>query len=154
MDFYRIASSNPALGPVLGINASCNYSNIQTNVANMHAAGIPIAVGTDSVGSLPGITNFPFGRTLHCELQNLADAGFTNAEAIHAATAGASRLYRLYDWGSIVTGMRADLLLLNSNPIDDIANTLDINAAWAGGIQISTISAQRGQSCDPATFGV
>lgn len=35
---------------------------------------------TDSVGSLPGIANFPFGRTLHCELQNLIDAGFTNAQ--------------------------------------------------------------------------
>lgn len=84
-----------------------------------------------SVSSLPGIANFPFGRTLHCELQNLVDAGFTNAEAIHAA----------------------NLLLLNSNLIDDIANTFDIDALWAGGIHIS-ISARKGQSCEPATFGV
>ena len=108
---------------------------------------------TDSVGSLPGIANFPFGRTLHCKLQNLVDAGFTNAEAIHVATDGASRLHRLYERGSIASGMRADLLLLNSKPIEDIANTLDIDVPWAGGIWFS-ISAQRDQSCDPATFGV
>lgn len=152
MEFYRLAFSNPALGPVLGFNASCNYSNIQTNVANMHAAGVPIAVGTDSVGSLPGVINYPFGRSLHCELQNLVDAGFGNAEAIQAATAGAAKLYRLYDRGSISTGMRADLLLLNSNPIENITNTLDINAAWVGGIQISVITAQKGQTCDPSSL--
>lgn len=83
----------------------------------------------------------------------MVDAGFTNVEAIHAATAGVSRLHRLYDRGSIATGMRAGLSLLNSNPIDDIANTLDIDVARADGIQIS-IRAQKGQSCDPATFGV
>lgn len=57
MEFYRLAFSNPARAPGLSFNASCNYSNIQINVANMHAAGVPIAVGTDSAGSLPGIIN-------------------------------------------------------------------------------------------------
>ncbi|KAJ5364246.1 amidohydrolase protein [Penicillium cataractarum] len=152
MEFYRLAFANPALGPVLGFNASCNYSNIQTNVANMHVAGVPIAVGTDAVGSFAGVINYPFGRSLHCELQNLVDAGFGNAKAIQAATAGAAKLYRLYDRGSIATGMRADLLLLNSNPVEDITNTLDISAAWVGGIQVSAISAQKGQSCDPASL--
>jgi imidazolonepropionase-like amidohydrolase len=120
----------------------------------MQAAGVPIAVGTDSVGSLPGVVNYPFGRSLHCELQNMVDAGFGNAEAIQAATAGAAMLYRLYDRGSIATGMRADLLLLNSNPVENITNTLDINAACVGGIPIGTITAQKGQTCDPASLGL
>lgn len=109
MDFYRLAFSNPALAPVLSFNASCNYSNIQTHVANMHAAGVPMAVGTGSVGSFPGVIDYPFGWSLHCELQNLVDAGYGNAEAIHAATAGAAKLYRLHGGGSIATRMRADL---------------------------------------------
>lgn len=154
MEFYRLAFWNPALGPVLGFNASCNYSNIQTNVANMYAVGVPIAVGTDAVGSFAGVINYPFGRSLHYELQNLVDAGFGNAEAIQGATAGAAKLYRLYDRGTIATGMRADLLLLNSNPIEDITNTLDINEAWVGGIQISAINAQKGQSCAPASLSL
>lgn len=151
MEFYRIAFAHPLLGPVLGFNSSCNYSNIQTNVANMHAAGVPIAVGTDSIGNFEDILDLPFGRTLHCELQNLVDAGLGNAEAIEAATAGAAKLYRLADRGSITPGMRADLLLLNSNPVANIANSLDINSVWAGGIQITNITAQKGQTCDPTS---
>jgi imidazolonepropionase-like amidohydrolase len=145
MEFYRLAFSNPALAPVLGFNASCNYSNTQTNFANMHAAGVSIAVGTDSVGSLPGVINYPFGRLLHCELQNFLDAGFGNAEAIQAATAGAAKLYRLYDRGSIATGMPADLLLLNSNPRREYH--------WVGGVPVGTITAQKGQICDPTSLG-
>ncbi|CAM1503637.1 Fc.00g012280.m01.CDS01 [Cosmosporella sp. VM-42] len=149
LEFYRIAFGNPAITPLLGLGPTSNYSNCQTNVVNMHKAGIPIAVGTDSVGVIPGVLNYHFGRSLHCEIQNLVDAGFGTAEVLKAATAGAAKLYKLSDRGSISLGMRADLLLLNSNPVTDIKNSLDIAAAWAGGIRVASIVAKKGDSCDP-----
>jgi len=147
MEFYKIVFANPALPPRLGFPPGSSYANVQTNVANMHKAGIPISPGTDAVGNSAGV-NLPFGRTFHCELQNLAAAGFGNAEVIQAATAGAAKLYRLSDRGSIAAGMRADLVLLNSDPTLDISNTLDINSVWTGGVKVTNIQAAKGQSCD------
>ena len=152
MELYRIVFSDPAILPVLGFPPSSNYSNVQTNVANMHKAGIPLAAGTDAIGNFLAI-NLPFGKTLHCELQNLVDAGLGNAETLKAATSGAAGLYKLHNRGSISTGMRADLVLLNSNPIEDIANTFDINAVWAGGIGIQDIQSQKGQTCNSLLIG-
>lgn len=152
MELYRVVFANPVLKSTFGFNSSSNYSNIQTNVANMHRSGIPIAAGTDSIGSIPLLINYPFGRSLHCELQNLVDVGFGNAEVIQAATGGAASLYRLKDRGSISAGMRADLILLNSNPISNITNSLDIASSWAAGVKISNITAMRGQTCDPSSL--
>ena len=152
MEFYRIVFANPVLPPALGFPVGSSYANVQTNVANIHQAGIPIAAGTDAIGNFV-IVNLPFGRTLHCELQNLVDAGLSNAGVIQAATAGAAELYRLSDRGSIATGMRADLVLLNSNPVQNITNSLDVSAVWAGGIKIENVQAQKGQSCDPVLLG-
>ena len=152
MEFYRIVFANPALPPVLGFPPGSSYAIVQANVANMHKAGIPIAAGTDAVGNFAGV-NLPFGRTFHCELQNLVAAGFGNAEVLQASTAGAASLYRLSGRGSIAIGMRADMVLLNSDPTANIENTLDISAAWSGGVRISNILATKGQSCDPTTIG-
>jgi hypothetical protein len=70
------------------------------------------------------------------------------------ATAGAAKPYKQDDRGTIATVMRADLLLLKSNSFENITSTLDINAAWVGGIPIGTITAQKGQTCDPTSLGL
>ena len=152
MEFYKIVFANPALPPALGFPPSSSYANVKTNVANMHKAGVPIAAGTDAIGTFAGV-NLPFGRTLHCELQNLVDAGFGNAEVLRASTSEVAKLYRLSDRGSVSIGMRADLILLNSNPLDNITNTLDIATAWTGGVRINNIIAKKGQTCDPLLIG-
>ena len=152
MELYRVVFANPVLDPFLGITASDTYANVMANVAALHKAGVPMAVGTDATGNVAGVVNFPFGRTLHCELQNLVGSGFGNAEVLYAATAGAARLYKLPDRGTIALGMRADLVLLNSNPLTNIANTFDIEAVWAGGVRVNTILGTEGQSCDATQF--
>lgn len=50
-------------------------------------------------------------------------------------------------------GMRADMVMLNSNPVTNITNTFDISAAWAAGVRINNIQAKKGQSCDPLLIG-
>lgn len=147
MEVFRFGFANPALGPLLGLTPADTYANVQANVAALHKAGVPLAVGTDAVGNLGGVINFPFGQSLHCELQNLVAVGFSNAEVLKAATAGTAKLYKISDRGSISMGLRADMVLLNSNPLTDIANTFDISRVWVGGKEVTKILSTKGQTC-------
>lgn len=81
-----------------------------------HEAGLMIGVGTDT-----GMTFVPQYATWR-ELELLvAYAGFSPAEALHAATAvNASILGVDAETGSLEVGKSADLLVLNANPLDDL----------------------------------
>jgi len=90
---------------------------------------IPIMAGTDC----PIFFLTP-GYSLHEELSLLVEAGLTPLEAIHAATLRPATYFDMEDsLGKIDEGYEADLLLLNSNPISDIKNTLDIHAVIKAG---------------------
>jgi imidazolonepropionase-like amidohydrolase len=92
-------------------------------------AGVTIVAGTD-VGS-PFV--FP-GYGMHHELALLVEAGLTPAEALTAATRSAAELIgRGAEFGLVAPGMRADLVLLDANPLADIRNTRTIQAVVAGG---------------------
>lgn len=81
----------------------------------LHKAGVPIVAGTD-VG-VPGYT-------LHRELELYVKAGMTPLEAIQAATIVPARVMKLdSEVGNIEVGKRADLIVLDANPLDDISNT-------------------------------
>ncbi len=85
----------------------------------LHKAGIPLLVGSDSLDPFV----FP-GESLHRELAELVRAGLTPAEALGAATSGAAKfLGRENDLGTVETGKRADLVLLDGSPLENIANT-------------------------------
>ncbi|KAK3331598.1 hypothetical protein B0T19DRAFT_455847 [Cercophora scortea] len=134
LNIFQYAFSNPAILAFLGrspTDKTNSYANAVTNL-NTLRPHIPILAGTDAFGLLvPGI-NIPFGLTLHYELQNLVEAGFTPAEALRAATVVAARHHRLLNRGVIAPGKRADLVLLNSDPLVDVRNTLDIARVWEG----------------------
>lgn len=90
-------------------------------------AGVTIIAGTDANGwlSVPGFS-------LHDELQSLNSAGMTPAQALYTATAApAERIAN--NAGVIAVGRRADLVLVDQNPLDDIANTRAINAVIVNG---------------------
>ncbi|PTB66786.1 hypothetical protein BBK36DRAFT_1198415 [Trichoderma citrinoviride] len=128
MNIARYAFSNPVLLQFLGhkIGGPDSYENVYENVKAIHAAGIPILAGTDAVGTINANISVPFGLTLHFELENLVEAGLTTVEALRAATELAAQHHKLTDRGKIAPGMRADLVLLNSNPLANISNTRDI----------------------------
>jgi len=90
----------------------------------LHHAGVPLLVGSDSLD--------PFvipGDSFHRELAELVRAGFTPMEAVQAATQGAAQfLGREKELGTVETGHAADLVLLNANPTENIANTRKV---WA-----------------------
>jgi hypothetical protein len=86
-------------------------------VAELHRAGVPLLAGTDAYGFIL----VPPGRSMTAELELLVEAGLTPQEALHSATVEPARfLRREAEFGRIVPGLRADLVLLQHNPLEDI----------------------------------
>ena len=98
-------------------------------VATLDRANVPIVAGTDA----PMLNVYP-GFALHEELERLVAAGLTPAEALRAATLAPAKLFGIdRDAGTIATGKRADLVLLDADPLRDIGNTRRIDAVVLDG---------------------
>ncbi len=98
-------------------------------VRTLHAAGVPMLAGTDS----PMPLVYP-GFALHDEMELLLECGLSAAEALRAATIGPAEFLGLGErYGSVAVGKRADLVLLEANPLEQIGNTRRINAVILGG---------------------
>jgi imidazolonepropionase-like amidohydrolase len=101
--------------------AAAGHDARRRNVAKLRAAGVPVLAGSDSAnpGQLPG-------AGLHLELAKLVDAGVAPGEALRIATWENARFLdgEDADFGEIVVGKRADLVLVAGDPtqrIDDLA---------------------------------
>ncbi|WP_410671371.1 amidohydrolase family protein [Amycolatopsis sp. cmx-4-68] len=107
------------------------------SLADLHAAGVEILAGTDA-NDEPGVpVAVRHGESLHHEFELMARAGLTGAEILRSATAGAARAFGLTDRGAIEPGLRADLVLIDGNPIEDISSTRALRAVWCAGTEIT-----------------
>ena len=98
-------------------------------IERLLARGVPVGAGTDTPIGL-GIP----GYSLHTELELLVQGGMTPQQALFAATVTPTRFHNLQeDVGRIRPGMRADLVLLENNPLADIRHTRDIDSVMLGG---------------------
>lgn len=89
-------------------------------VAAMNRTGVAILAGTDM--GVPGFA-------LHDELGELVNAGLTPAAALQTATINAARQLNREEWdGTVEPGKRANLVLLNANPLVSVANLQRIEA--------------------------
>jgi imidazolonepropionase-like amidohydrolase len=96
----------------------------------MFRAGVPFMAGTDTAA---GVHVFP-GFSLHDELALFVRAGLTPMQALQTATRNpAEFMGRLAELGTVERGKLADLVLLDANPLDDIANTRRIRAVVLAG---------------------
>ncbi|WP_343669225.1 amidohydrolase family protein [Chitinophaga sp.] len=104
------------------------------NVEKLYAAGILIAMGTDS-GATPVRAQ---GFSEHLELELMVQAGLKPIAAITAATRNAASVLEIDGaFGTLATGKSADFMILNANPADDIKNTRKIFAVYKAGKLVS-----------------
>lgn len=107
------------------------YAILQRSLARLNAAGAMIVLGADT-----GLEDHPFGFAEQLELQAMVEAGLSPAQAIVAATSRAAEFLALHDRGAIVAGKRADFLVLDANPLDDITNTRRISRIVIGNEEV------------------
>ncbi|WP_228001853.1 amidohydrolase family protein [Nocardia australiensis] len=111
------------------------FDRCLATVGALHAAGVPILAGSDANAQRGVPFNPEFGTALHRELELLVTAGLTPVDALHAATTLPASHFRLPDRGVIEPGARADLVLVDGNPLTDISATRAISRVWCAGVE-------------------
>jgi imidazolonepropionase-like amidohydrolase len=112
------------------------YHAARDSVTAFYKAGIPILASTDA-NSQPGVPAQPkHGESLHHELVLMVEAGVSNLDVLRAATVVPAGYFGLGDRGSIRVGKRADLVLVEGNPLEDIRATRNIQRVWCGGTEV------------------
>ena len=102
----------------------------QTLAKSLSDANVNLLAGSDS-GAFNSYA-YP-GISLHGELEAMANAGISNLKALqNSAYNGAHFLKKESDYGTIEVGKISDLVMLNSNPLEDIKSTRDINFVIKG----------------------
>ncbi len=101
------------------------YGMIGAGALKVHRAGGVVGLGAH--GDIPGLGT-------QWELQAYVESGWTPGEALWAATMGSAQtIARDHALGSLEAGKFADLVILNTNPLADIKNTLDIRYVMKNG---------------------
>ncbi|HEY1232688.1 MAG TPA: amidohydrolase family protein [Candidatus Binatia bacterium] len=97
--------------------AQAFYGIQARNLAKLNTAGVRMTLGTDG--------NRPWAP--HEEMEDMVVAGMTPMQVIVAATRSSAGFVRMTDAGTLETGMSADFIVLDANPLDDITNTRRIS---------------------------
>ncbi|KAK6850338.1 Adenine deaminase [Apiospora arundinis] len=143
--YTRASTSSPTSRSTnRSLRTLCAEWQPKARVELMREAGVPILAGTDSNNS--GIATVSVGTSLHHELKLLVNAGLDPVQALRAATSLAAEHFALPDRGWVKPGMRADLVLVEGNPIEDISATQNIRKVWSGGQAVAPAKVERGSS--------
>jgi imidazolonepropionase-like amidohydrolase len=96
------------------------------NLAKISAAGVKIILGTDGNRAW----------SPHEEAADMVAAGMTPMQVIVAATKNGAEFLKMSDTGTLETGKNADFIVLDANPLDDIANTRKIASVYLRGAAV------------------
>ncbi|MBL7178007.1 MAG: amidohydrolase family protein [Desulfobacteraceae bacterium] len=114
--------------------ATFKYTLERMLLTKLKQAGVPLLLSTDAGSGGMGIVP---GFSIHDELRILIENGFTPYEAIAAGTINASKVVKAMtgknDFGTIEVGKRADVIVVNKNPLEDVANIKDLRGVMAAG---------------------
>ena len=113
-----------------------DYSHSRDSVTAMYKAGVPILAGTDANAAPGAPVNVKHGESLHHELELLVAAGVSNLDALRAATILPAKWFGLGDRGVVEVGKRADLVLVEGDPLLDIRDTKRIVRVWCKGVEV------------------
>lgn len=113
-----------------------NYTAALLTTRALHRSGIPILAGTDANEASVVPARVPFGKSMGDELDNLVEAGLSHLEALRAATVLPALHFGLKDRGAIRPGMRADLVLVEGNPLEDIKAVRNVKRVYVGGVEV------------------
>jgi imidazolonepropionase-like amidohydrolase len=107
------------------------YELLEGCLREFVAGGVKVVLSADTglFGQFPGFAE-------HRELEALVQGGMPADQAIVAATSLPAQILGLHDRGSITVGKRADLLVLEADPLQDITNTRKISDVVIGGVRI------------------
>jgi imidazolonepropionase-like amidohydrolase len=117
--------------------APVSYDAARATVGQWHRAGVTILAGTDANQAASAPASPPYGSSLHRELGLLVDAGLSAVEALRSATVLAARYFGLADRGVIAPGRRADLVLIDGDPVQDIGAVGRVAAVWCAGVPVT-----------------
>src|SRR5215471_17630040 len=99
------------------------------NTRKLRAAGVRQVLGSDAAGD----GNRWLGLHTLLEFDNMVAAGFTPMEMIVAATRDSAKVLRLDKLGTVAPGKSADFIVLDANPLDNIANVREISTVYLRG---------------------
>jgi imidazolonepropionase-like amidohydrolase len=119
------------------------YEILQAGLRSYRDAGVRIVMSTDT-----GLLTQFFGFSEHREIEAMVEAGLPALDAIRAATATPAEILNLPDRGTLEVGKRADLLVLEADPVLDISNTRKIAAVYFAGRLVDRNALRAGFASD------
>ena len=119
--------------------AARSYEQMERSLAKLHAAGAALVLGSDS-----GVQDHFYGFSAHRELELMVAAGLNPMDAIATATSRSADRLGLDDSGRLTPGARADFIVLDANPLEDITNTRRIADVYIGGSAVDRTALRAG----------
>ena len=111
-----------------GARMEQQYQMTLENLRRVHAAGIPVAMGTDAGNPLT-----LHGASVYNEMEAMAAAGLTPMDVLVASTRTAARAMGRNDIGTLEAGKAADLVVLDADPLADVRNLRAVRLVARGG---------------------
>ena len=124
--------------------AARTYAQMERSLAKLHAAGAALVLGSDS-----GVQDHFYGFSAHRELELMVAAGLSPMDALRVATSKSADQLRFSYSGRLTPGARADFLVLDANPLDDITNTRQIAEVYLGGVALDRTRLSAGWTSPP-----
>ncbi len=109
--------------------ARLHASNRDKLLKGLQDAGVKVLMGTDA----PQVYSVP-GFSIHRELKSMSKAGLSNFEILQSGTFNVGSYFKSQDlFGVVAPGLRADLLLLSGNPLEDLENLKSLDGVMVKG---------------------
>lgn len=131
--------SGHVAAPGAQANAAADLRLARALLPRLAAAGVRIGAGSD----LPAAPGLLPGAALHQELDALVATGLSPVQALQAATSVAADILRRDDLGRLDAGARADIVVVDGDPTQDILATRRIVAVWTDGRPVDLADAWR-----------